>query len=600
MEDDFVQLGQALRSLYSIATELAQGVRERAGNLQGALLDSRIAGPDGLAERALSELQAGLDRTSGLLRTLEGIGSELQKLHNQMHSVKRIGLFLKASVFSFAIESSRTAECQQAFGCFVDELRALASQIGTGCDTLNDQVRTTESLQAQGRAAMGGNLKEMHQLAREVETAAQGASTKAQKMLDGSLTALQQAEGCTRQIAQSAGEAVYHLQFGDIVRQKLEHVTGALQKAASLLEAGGSADELGRNEAEASYLIGIQVAQMELVRREVQAAHTKLAQAFQSIASETARLLEMLQLTQARGEADSLQALKREALRLETLRSRSGGLQEEARQGARHAAEASRTLHRHLDSLNEINREMHLQALNATIKTTSLRGQGATLEVLSTEVASLFRESNRAVTGIVSSLEHILRAAEQAEAEPAAVAAETDAKRDPDNQLREALTRITAAYDEFKQASNQAARLADKQQGALAAGQTSLEFLPVLTDSFALQCQDLSDLRRRLAPIRGDAKPFSPEVTPALDQSYTMQSERDIHKSVTRGLQPSGPSSATAGLEPLENFEFFDSAGPALAEPAADSVPAGAGSEGKHPLKANRPEPGPDDNIELF
>ncbi|MFO1498357.1 MAG: hypothetical protein U1G07_08200 [Verrucomicrobiota bacterium] len=599
MEAGFVALGQTLRNLYATAGELAQVVRERAGNLQVALLQSRIAGEDGLAAKAFDELQIGLRETADLLHSLQTIGDALQQLRPQMQSVRRIGLFLKASVFSFAVESARTTECQLAFGAFVEELRALAGQIGTGCEKLHDHVQATEATQGHGRAAMRASLEQMHLLAEEVQSTARATSSEAQALLDGSLGALRQTEECTGHIAQSAEEAVYHLQFGDIVRQKLEHITSSLQKAAQLIGDPQAETEAAAKASEADCLIGIQVGQLELIRTEVLTAHSKLNQAFENIASQTDRLLQVLQSAQDRSHASNpIQSLQSDSVRLEELQGQSRRLQQEARGTAQLAAEASRQLRRHLDQLNEINREMHLQALNAIVKTTSLRGEGATLEVLSMEVASLFRESNRAVSAIVQTIEQILQAAHAAGSQPADPVW-TDAAGSGESRFKMDLERIRHAYEQFSRASDQAVLLAEKQRGVLSQSSRCLQFLSGLSENFAGQCHDLTALRALLTPVRAKAVASTAGALELLDQHYTMQSERDVHETFRRTLGPGDARTREpAAAGEIELFETASSTPPS----------APAGSELGQPAFASTTELRPvdkqaattDDNIEFF
>jgi ferritin-like metal-binding protein YciE len=265
-EQEFVELARTLRSLYSTATELAGLVSSRAGALRSALSESRIAGPEGLATRTLQRLRSGLEDNSKLLQALQKVESSLRRLELHVGNMKRSGAFLKYLVLGFAVESSRTPECQKAFGTFVEELRALAARIDGVWQSVGQEVRNTRSSQANGLKSIGSSVGEMRKLSERLEITAGATAVEAQRLLDGALVALQQAEEHARQIAGHADEAVYHLQFGDIVRQKFEHIVAALQEAGQRLIIGDRAGKVGDTAEAADRVIAIQVGQLEFAR----------------------------------------------------------------------------------------------------------------------------------------------------------------------------------------------------------------------------------------------------------------------------------------------------------------------------------------------
>ncbi len=570
-EQDFVELGGTLGRLYSVATELTRLVSERAGGLRGALAQSRLTGVGGLAAQSLRELRATLEASAGLLDSLREAGGALKELRAPVDGIERIGAFLKSLAVSFAIETCRTAECQQAFGAFVHDLRTLATRIARLGEDMSEAVRTTQRFQACGLARLSSSLEEMREVARRLEATATTTAAEAQQLLDLSFGALREAEERARQIAHHAGQAVYYLQFGDIIRQKGEHILAALEEAAGTLAEGDSAEDFGARAAAAEHVLVIQAGQIDLVRQEVLTAQTKLANAFQSIADETSRLACELERGQTAlpghgGAANPLQALTQASLRLEDLQQEGRVLGQQARATARQAQEASTQLGLHLERVKNINVEMRLQAVNAIIKTAALGAQGAALEVLSRHVNELSCESNQEVAEVVATLTTILQQTRDTAPKRGSIQTESSEGVPSESVLRGGLERIALAYEGFTQTAIQAKSLAQKQRAALSNSSAELKFLADLAETLAEHLQEMTSLRQLMAPWKTEAGTPSERTEESLNLRYTMQSERDMHQRASElaslAMVPSAPPASAGNLELSEpafgeNVELF-------------------------------------------
>lgn len=610
-EQDFVSLGRTLRQLYASATDLTTLVQKRAAALRTALENSRLTGENSLTAQMLADVRATLGESSSLLNTLTDVGSALNELQTGAHSIKRIGVYLNSSVVSFAIESCRTPECQHAFSSFVNELRTLAATISSLADEIGRELGQTRESQAQTVQKLSAGLQGIHQLSQEIDAAARTTADEAQKLLDRSLAALHEAEDCARKIAQHADDAVYHLQFGDIVRQKAEHIASALQEAVGLL----STDTPSSEKAAASErVLAIQEGQLESVRDEILAAHCKLTSCFQRIAAETHRLAEVLKAGQepVAGNDNARNTLEDFAIqtrRMEELQQEGRRLGDQAQATAAQAAAASSQVARHFDRVSVINFELHLQALNAIVKTSALGEQGATLEVLSSQVDRLYRESSVEVGGIRRILERVQPQSQQF------LSGRSDARSNSEtgegrSEVRLGLEAIGTAYRELSETAAQAEHLAVEEETWLKENRRHLDFLCSLAEAISEQIRELGTLRAELAPCAaGSSVPAAAATLEALDQHYTMQSEREIHARVS-GIEPTG-ASAPQETSPDTNVDLFDPAQlpeepPALCGAIASlAVQPERASEGDQkrqaqpePVKATDDRLG--DNIELF
>jgi hypothetical protein len=330
-------------------------------------------------------------------------------------------------------------------------------------------------------------------------------------------------------------------------------------------------------------VLAIQIGHLELIHREIEKAQEKLSGSFQELADQTAQLNSAWSQLQnlALGKGSSLNALevfKLEVERLEGLQTQCGEVFHSARRNAERAAEASTTLARHVGELQLINRDIHMQALNAIVKAARLGQQGVTLSVLSMHVDWLYRESNQASAEIVSTLQTILGLAARDSGNSGAA----DQQASPDTGLKLRMERIESACDSCHEVSVAAAALADEQRALLASSGNLFGFLSDLSAAATGQIQELMTLRSELQAWALDAPPASPESLALMSERYTMQSERDVH------LLASGDSNA------------IDSERPASSDtPLAGEIQLHAGS-GKAMSQDAPAQSNFGDNVDLF
>ena len=387
------------------------------------------------------------------------------------------------------------------------------------------------------------------------------------------------------QITHHAEEAVFYLQFGDIIRQKTEHIAETLREIAGQLDPVAAADRV----------LAIQIGQLGLVRTEVESAQRKLSESFQALAEETTRMRGTLGRWHANQiaspkESDSLSAFKSDLLRMEILHRQGHELRLEARRSTRSAIEATHQLAGHVGSVKTLNSDMHLQALNAIVKTAALGEQGATLSVLSMHVDSLYCDSQSVVADIVSILESVL--GQTGAPSGSQILSDTTIRS---GRLHAGMTDIESACNECRTTFTSANPLIEQQQEALDAARSLLEFLAEQGSAIQQQIDELTTFRTMLAPwITGQDSSASP--IGVLNGRYTMQSERDIHENAMKeaGANPVAP----------EHQEFFK------ATPVGSGVPALLQPEAKNEnaerqitlVASTAPAPGTDmgNNVELF
>lgn len=590
---EFGALAKSLRELYTIARALADLVSERLGSMRNALNESRIAGPDGVAAASLQDLRDGLAEASAELTVLQSVGEGLQQLHVHIAKVERVGLSVRTAVFGFAVESARSGQCQQTFGSFAADLRSLGDRITSVAGAINSHITATGAAQQKEWRALSASHAQLLQLVEELKTAAQSSADEAQKIFDHVLQGLQAAGECMRQITHHTEEAVFYLQFGDIIRQKTEHIAEALREITGPLHSAASVREFSAGATVGDRVTAIQIRQLELVRQEVESAQNQLAKSFQALAEQTARIHGTLVQWHtppagSRKQADPLEAFQADLLRMENLHRQGHELQLEARRSTRNAAEASRQLADQVRGVKALNSDMHLQALNAIVKTAALGEEGATLSVLSMHVDSLYGDSQGIVADIVAIVDSVLtQTGAHTEGQ------DLGEKSVRSERLRAGIKQIESAGDECRTTFSSADKLIGQQQQSLEATGPLLRFLAEQKTAIQSQIEELTAIREMLAPWKNQADAVvSPDEIS--NDRYTMQSERDIHDSAGQAAP------GLAGAEP----EFFEL--PKPKEDEAAMLPPEAKQHNPEGQEAPVVSPAPasgasmGDNVELF
>jgi hypothetical protein len=596
-EADFVESSRALRALYSTAETLARLVSERLEAMRAALGDSRIGGPDGIAAGALRDLQNSFAEASQELLLLHSVTDQLRQFRTQVEDIDRVGKSARLSVFLFAVESARTADCQELFGAFVSELRTLGDRITEAAQAIDQSARQAQQAQeaeCEGMSASHGKLSE---LAKKIEATATATAAAAQTLLDESLVALKQAQAHMQRITKEAGEAVFYLQFGDIVRQKTEHIAAALQDAAAQLAGANSETEFQARAGLVDHTLAIQVGQLELIRSEVEAARRKLGTAFENLGSAAGALNEVLQHWRQdsdgqKSTSGAVTAFKADLGLMENLQRDGAELRRAVRRAAQSVSAASSQLAVHVGQVKAINMDVHLQALNAIVKAAALGEHGVTLSVLSMYVDWLYRESDAAVAEVINTLEAILKAADRNSGTESLAEGQSGQPT-----LQSGMEKILGPYEDCRKTSGLADELVAKQQAALSDGRASLDFLDRHLPAIESQIQALASFRQSLAPwLKNSPAPAGGSVE-ALQQRYTMQSEHDIHAKLQSGA--AAPLAVPTPEVEADNLVMFDALPATGTDSPAPALATEAAGNSTAPTEAPT-APAPSDNVEFF
>jgi len=545
-EPQFLQLANDLKALHEAASALSGITREQVSLVRSLLVENRLTGENGLAERSLEELNRSLGQAETRGRMLQHNGEAMRRLSAHGGQMQRVASLLDVSGYGFAVEIARSAAGQQAFDTFVAEVRKLAARVRVLGESIASEAEAARDESERLDRAVWTSHSGLRELTAQGEAAVRQTSQRVEAALDSSWNALQEVEQHSARIAAYAHEAVYHLQFGDIVRQKLEHIEAALGEPAPT-----GVDQV----------LSVQVAQLDLIAEEIASAHRQIQQAFAGLAGEAGLLSKAIghfggAAGRTAGEKDAIDDLRTAFLKIDELRRHGRELCVKAEETSARAVATAGRLSRYLNEVEEINRQMQRQALNAIIKTVQLGSEGRTLEVLSMYVQRLFEESSGLVSSTVAVIESIT--ASQPAAGPV-WAGEADGTSAA---LVCGLDRLSGAHEQLSRAMTSAAVHAGDHEHRLERARESLAFLSRMGGKVA-------DLRKSVVQARGKAAPAGESVRPAAPlaggtERYTIASERAVHRRLAGAGEPQAVPSEMVGLAAPEledalgdNVELF-------------------------------------------
>ena len=588
-EPEFLALGGDLRTLYDSATSLSQSVDAATTRLHADLTANRIGGADGAVAQSLHAVNDSISAIDRMLSRLRTMTDGLLSMKPQMERISRVGVLLQSVAVGFAVESSRTAECQQAFGSFVDEIRGLSRRTREVEQHIGEELERASAQEIAALRALEQELVSLRDLSRQLEITSSRTAAEVQARMNDIVAAMAAMRDCSIQIQRHTEDAVFHMQFGDIVRQKIEHTVDALHDAAAQLTAHNcTASTLSA----VPRTIAVQSAQIELVETELATAQRQLEQAFSQIADSSASLItpdDRSSSTEHSGTV-GLRPLLEDLDQLQGLVGRGGQLRQRADDSGREAFVTAERIASQMSEVRSINREMHLLALNAIVKTAALGATGATLEVLSMQVHTLYLEADAAVREIDTLAQQLTGAQEQ---NRLAAVGSTESSLDLSG-IVEQVRRAAADYSSTTTALGKQS-VANREQ--LDKATARLDSL----DQFARQLRSLREGidTERATLTRSLGRALSQAPIPAVhddDNRYTMQSEREVHRRIdaARVAPASVPAAPVQPATPPA---------PPTATPQPETTKAAAAPSDTPGTGAPVPTAAPQsfgDNVELF
>lgn len=559
MESRFVPLGEDLGNIVRHLQTLANAAGEGFGAIRQEISSGSLGQLDVRAQSALDELKAQLEGVSNRMRPLAEVAQDMTRLRSLGDDMRRIGATLQACGCGFAVESSRSQASRVAFASFVEELRGLAIRISVLSTRMEEDSSSTLLKFTAARARISENVDGLSRLALTMRGAFATVSGEIQNLLGGMHSALDRVERHRAKITELTGGVIYYLQFGDLIRQKCEHV---IEAAREIQEAEGESSDTSF-----ATVVHTSVAQLNLIQAEVDEARERLSQGYSALNDELTQLAQCGSALNPNADArssDAWNSIKQHLQDLDAIQGMKAKLNAEALATAGEAGLASASLQAGLGSVREMSTHLHLLALNAIIRTIHLGEGGRALEELAQHVDGLHRTCETVVPQILHVLGSIAHRVEEF----------TRQESDTSAFDLDGLEQLERAQCRGQSVMREVLALAGVGAEMLGNAVFRLGTLGALSKEIENHRTALAEIAGRLPKPRNSGNPTA--FDNRMLQRYTMQSERDAHQRA-RGITP------VAEPEPAK-----------LAVP--DFEPAGSSAL----AAANTPGADLGDNVELF
>ncbi|MFH1135877.1 MAG: hypothetical protein V1816_07305 [Pseudomonadota bacterium] len=378
-EGVFIKMGENLRDFYSRANELYELGKKAAGLMSGGPISDSVEKLQGLVNRMEGCLRDS-DKTIGTARqVLLDLRSSIGQAKRPLSDFDRIIKYLVVLGALTRIESARVSRQGQGFSLLGDEVAGLSASISVNAELMSGKLDDLLKKVENAVARLG-----------ELESRSRGSGSRIVGNLSSSLGSLLEKQkasssgtisiaGLSEDVSRHMSEVVSAIQFHDITRQQLEHITAALE----------GVDKLD-DQSEIAGVCLLQASQLEMTKKSFVEATERIAASLEGIA---ARLGELTSETSVLvGETDGVSFVDR----LEGDISMAGAQLIEHQQAVREIADAMHSVGETLISMGDmlkgvetISYSIKMIALNSTIQAGRLGREGEPLVVLALEIRRL-------------------------------------------------------------------------------------------------------------------------------------------------------------------------------------------------------------------
>ncbi len=564
-ERPYLDLGRALQRIHGHARALQEAATDSAQQHSDEVLGSWLPRLQALVHSLERQLQSADDQLGFIDGAIRKVGANFLESRASLRELSGNVLTLRMLATLARIESAHLA-------AGAGSIRLLAEEVGKQADDIGQ--RTQEFLEQSERLI--GGLREVHERIEQLDRSQSVAGPVALRHVAGVLTALaehrdrtrerlEQTAQLSRNVAWHTGEVVASLQFHDITRQRLEHVSSALRQST------------GARATAPAPLLRLLSGQVDQASQDLWQASERMTASLHAIAGATRALAD--QLAGPEGLGNGRGAPSTRATPLEQQLEQAIPALQAAQQGAGRVAKEVRALSQHLagyfslhltlttlaaevEAITEVVKRV---GLNASIKAATFGSQGAPLAALaqaiqgfSTSVASQSGNIRR----LLSTMDDVAgRMRGLAAQEGAGAAGEGGARSE------ELLELLHGVHGRFARLTHEQERLqADSRTLAAEIAETAGSFRAHHT--LADVMERIRDRMLRLAdqrhPRADTALAAADPALHGLAGTYTMARERETHQ---RLMTPGpAPTPLPGALAPAPG-------GPtALPKPAEDSL----------------------------
>lgn len=462
------------------------------------------------------------------------------------------------------IETARLGSAGAEFGNLAEEVTALTMNIeASGQGILEAATRVHQSMQSALTRVAGlraSELRDLPSLISEVMTSLASLEDRHRRATEASL---RQAEEY-QEVSAAIGDLITAIQFHDITRQQIEHVEDALERLRAEFEDRGRVAEASQPPA-SRLALKLQASQLSNAKEVFASSVGRIEGDLDRIAE---RVLTMAAASRtlmgsSADEQDSfflqMESRLTSVSKLMAMCDAAEGETQLALAGLKDAVARMRAS---VEEVREVEIRIRRIAINATIRAVQIGRVGGALNVLAEVMHGLGLGSTVVTDRIAEALDTIADEAGRLSDEPAGAGepGPGDVSSGIEATILELHSSSENSFIRLQQISALSARLGDEIQSVRAGFLAGRIFAEGIQRALRALDQMAGEDG---TPIAGDIQAHADRPLDDFAKHYTMQSERDVHRSVTLGVLPAGPvapepPAAASSQEDLgANVELF-------------------------------------------
>ncbi len=558
-ENSFLQIGDALQGFYQRAGNVSDTAREIAENLLGEDASEHVARLQLLVERMsifLAEIKGSSQHNE---TALQAICQALEKLTGPLKAFQKITKTLQVVGITTRVECSSHVESgSQNSTVLSDNLRRLAVLIAGNMEAIIDQVGLLKRLSEEAlknEAALNNG-----QSSRAVD-AVEHARAVLVELGANHERAAGKSEGiahCSAAISRNIGEIVSSMQFHDITRQQIEHVSQAIESLGREIENAQHADPDMRENIELAVAEGcrLQSEQLNHARSELTAAVWRIIESLQALSGSVTELTQDTCELAGSTEKDGATYFAALEPAIESVTSILVENSETASQSLQTvvnvvcAAEEMSTL---VEEIERFGAEMKVLSLNASVEAVHAKKGGSSLSVIADSIQDLANEALLQTETLAGGLKEITHHAETLGG--GEIRGSLNKKKEVEQLLQDA-EEILGELRQKNSGLTDSLGLVEKTSGSLAVDiaetAAGIRIHEQVNDILTAAISDLADVTERFPVAENvlDKVQHIPLFKEMLGR-YSMKSERDIHLRVLRQkekatIEPDGDDGSAA------------------------------------------------------
>ncbi len=537
-EDKFLDIGEKLQPIYQKVEDIKRLALSLVSSITGEQIEGIVENLKGFIDeiyKNIGDINSDFEKNTHMLRDID---SFIGNIYKPINSFKKITKTLRILSISTKIESSKIENNMDGFFNIAGDVERLATEINSRFteiisdtnDLMTSLSESLSTLESAGKKSRG----KLEEIINKTQTTIDTVYEKNRN----TLTSAQRLSESLISISDSIGELVLSLQFHDITRQQIEHVTDALK---SLIEKIGRTiqdkDAFDRDKGlgEEIYIVcGLEIEQLFDAERKFINAITDIIDNFNMISDNITKVYREAKKIAGIDSSDSTLFFSRIESGVEYIAS---SLKENIQMINDFLSSRDNVLStlvnmsKFIEDVEEINASIELIAVNARIKAAHTGEIGAPLGVISEAIQRLSSEARLKKDEISSQIKnietHIGKISLDLNGEIGEIFKDTDS-------MFEKLTSLTS---DLMDTNNKIASLLNNiEEETHNVGETIINVI----NNIDVQYKFENEIEQSLALLKGIMKNIE-DVIPQgdiekklsklehLHDRYTMQSERRVH-----------------------------------------------------------------------